>query len=159
MAVDGNRDIGGLWVGDGGEGVKYWLQVLTEITNRGVQDVLMLVGEGLKGLPEAVATVWPAAIVQTCVVHLMRNSFRYSARVGLGGDLRRLSSPSTRGATVAEAEERFLSVPGEVGAEVPGDRQALVEQLGFSSCRSCSSIVRSVSVVCTTNAIRIGQRP
>ena len=53
--------------GDGGEGAKYWQQVLTEIKNRGVEDVLMLVCDGLKGLPDSVATVWPATIAQTCV--------------------------------------------------------------------------------------------
>ena len=60
VTVEGNRDILGLWVGDGGEGAKYWQQVLTEIKNRGVDDVLMLVCDGLKGLPDAVGNVWPA---------------------------------------------------------------------------------------------------
>lgn len=67
-------------MGDGGEGAKYWLQVITEIKNRGVRDVLMLVCDGLTGLPDAVNTVWPAPIVQTCVVHLLRGSFRYAGR-------------------------------------------------------------------------------
>lgn len=53
---------------------------LTEIKNRGVHDVLMLVCDGLKGLPEAFGTVWPRTVVQTCVVHLLRNSFRCAAR-------------------------------------------------------------------------------
>lgn len=87
MTVDRNRDILGLRAGDGGEGAKYWLQVLTEIKYRGVEDVLMLVCDGLKGMPDSVDAVWPATIVQTCVVHLMRASFRYAARGGLGRDL------------------------------------------------------------------------
>jgi transposase-like protein len=62
------------------EGAKHWLHILTEIKNRGVNDVLMLVCHGLKGLPEVVGTVWPRTIVQTGVVHLLRNSFRYAAR-------------------------------------------------------------------------------
>ena len=69
VTVDGNRDILGLWAGDGGEGAKYWQQVLTEIKNRGVEDVLMVVCDGLKGLPDAVNNVWSQTIVQTCVVH------------------------------------------------------------------------------------------
>jgi putative transposase len=69
-----------IWAGDGGEGAKYWLQVFTELKNRGLEDVLMLVCDGLKGLPDAVETVWPRTIVQTCVIHLLRNSFRYAAR-------------------------------------------------------------------------------
>ncbi|WP_413230338.1 IS256 family transposase [Kitasatospora herbaricolor] len=80
VTVDGTRDILGLWACDGGEGAKYWLQVLTEIRNRGVEDVCMVVCDGLKGLPDAIGTVWPQAITQTCVVHLMRASFRYAAR-------------------------------------------------------------------------------
>jgi putative transposase len=70
VTVDGERDILGLWAGDGaGEGAKYWLAVLTEIRNRGTADVCIVVCDGLKGLPEALNPVWPQAIVQTCVVH------------------------------------------------------------------------------------------
>jgi putative transposase len=65
VTVEGKRDILGLWAGDGGEGAKYWLQVLTEIKNRGVADVCMVVCDGLKGLPEAIETVWPKALTQT----------------------------------------------------------------------------------------------
>jgi putative transposase len=67
---DGHRDILGLWAGDGGEGAKYWLHVLTEIKNRGVNDVLMVVCDGLTGLPDAVTATWPASITQTWGVHL-----------------------------------------------------------------------------------------
>ncbi|MFC0628804.1 IS256 family transposase [Kribbella deserti] len=82
VTVDGTRDILGLWAGEhgDGEGAKYWLRVLTEIKNRGVNDVCIVVCDGLKGLPDAVTTVWPPAIVQTCIVHLLRNSFRYASR-------------------------------------------------------------------------------
>src|SRR5215218_3114228 len=58
VTVDGCRDILGLWAGDGGEGAKFWLQVLTEIKNRGVQDVCILVCDGLRGLPDTVTNVW-----------------------------------------------------------------------------------------------------
>ena len=82
VTVDGERDILGLWAGEhgDGEGAKFWLRVLTELKNRGVRDVLMLVCDGLKGLPDSVNTVWEATIVQTCVVHLLRNSFRYASK-------------------------------------------------------------------------------
>ena len=76
----GERDILGLWAGDGGEGAKFWLAVLTEIKNRGTGDVCIVVCDGLKGLPEAITTVWDRAIVQTCVIHLLRNTFRYASR-------------------------------------------------------------------------------
>src|SRR6266581_5929462 len=62
VTVDGERDILGLWAGDGGEGAKYWLHVLTEIKNRGVADVCIVVCDGLTGLPDAISAVWPQAI-------------------------------------------------------------------------------------------------
>ena len=80
VTVDGQRDILGLWVGTGGEGAKYWLQVLTEIKNRGVDDVCIVVCDGLKGLPESIEATWPLAVVQTCVLHLLRNTFRLASR-------------------------------------------------------------------------------
>ena len=69
VTVDGERDILGLWAGDGGEGAKYWAHVLTEIKNRGTRDVCIVVCDGLTGLVDAVSSVWPQAIVQACVVH------------------------------------------------------------------------------------------
>jgi putative transposase len=69
VSLDGERDILGLWAGAGGEGAKFWMSVLTDLKNHGVKDVFFLVCDGLKGLPEVVANVWPAAIVQTCIVH------------------------------------------------------------------------------------------
>jgi len=80
VTVDGKRDILGLWIGTGGEGAKYWLQVLTEIKNRGVEDVCIVVCDGLKGLPESIEATWPLAVVQTCVLHLIRNTFRLASR-------------------------------------------------------------------------------
>jgi len=82
VTVDGTRDILGLWAGEhgDGEGAKFWLRVLTEIKNRGTKDCLIAVCDGLKGLPDAVAQVWPATIVQTCIVHLLRNTFNYASR-------------------------------------------------------------------------------
>ena len=82
VTVDGTRDILGLWAGEhgDGEGAKYWLRVLTAIKNRGTKDCLIVVCDGLTGLPDAVAAVWPQTIVQTRVVHLLRNSFKYASR-------------------------------------------------------------------------------
>jgi transposase-like protein len=113
VTVNGERDILGLWVGDGGEGAKYWHQVLTEILNRGTTDVLFVCCDGLKGLPEAIADVWPAAIVQTCVLHLIRNSFRYASKADwpeLAKDLRPIYSAPTEAAAsaaLAELEARW----------------------------------------------------
>jgi putative transposase len=80
VTVDGQRDILGLWAGQGGEGAKFWLAVLTEIKNRGVEDVCIVVCDGLSGLPDAIGATWPLAITQTCVLHLIRNTFRLASR-------------------------------------------------------------------------------
>jgi putative transposase len=63
VTVNGERDILGLWAGDGSEGARFWLSVLTEIKNRGVEDVRILVCDGLKGLPDSVTTAWPLSTV------------------------------------------------------------------------------------------------
>ena len=80
VTLDGERDILGLWAGTGGEGAKFWMSVLTDLRNRGVRDVFFVVCDGLKGLPEVVGNVWPETIVQTCIIHLIRNTFRLSSR-------------------------------------------------------------------------------
>src|SRR6476620_11803636 len=79
VTVAGERDILGLWAGDGGEGAKFWLSVLMEVKNRGVADVCIAVCDGLKGLPDAISPVWPLATVQQCIIHI-RNTFRYASK-------------------------------------------------------------------------------
>src|SRR5579885_212997 len=108
VTVAGERDILGLWVGDGSEGAKYWHQVLSEILNRGTVDVLIVCCDGLKGLPDAIADVWPQAIVQTCVLHLIRNSFRYASKADwaeLARELRPVYSAPTEAAARAALDE------------------------------------------------------
>src|SRR3954451_845212 len=80
VTLDGDKDVLGLWAGTGGEGAKFWLSVLTDLRNRGVKDVFFLVCDGLKGLPEVVGNVWPQTTVQTCLIHLIRNTFRLTSR-------------------------------------------------------------------------------
>ena len=80
VSLAGERDILGLWAGTGGEGAKFWMSVLTDLRNRGVKDVFFVVCDGLKGLPDVVSNVWPHAIVQTCIIHLLRNTFRLTSR-------------------------------------------------------------------------------
>ena len=80
VTLAGERDILGLWAGTGGEGAKFWMAVLTDLRNRGVTDSFFVVCDGLKGLPEVVGNVWPQAVVQTCVIHLIRNTFRLTSR-------------------------------------------------------------------------------
>ena len=73
---DGSRDVLGLWI-EQTEGAKFWLKVFNELRNRGVEDVLIAVVDGLKGFPESIETAFPLATVQTCIVHLIRNSLDY----------------------------------------------------------------------------------
>jgi putative transposase len=80
VSLDGERDILGLWASPGGEGAKFWMSVLTDLRNRGVRDVFFVVCDGLKGLPEVVGNVWPQAIVQICIIHLIRYTFRLTSR-------------------------------------------------------------------------------
>jgi putative transposase len=114
VTVDGKRDILGLWVGTGGEGAKYWLQVLTEIKNRGVDDVCIVVCDGLKGLPESIAATWPLALVQTCVLHLVRNTFRLASRADwdkMARDLRPVYT-AVNEADAARCLEEFHTIWG-----------------------------------------------
>ena len=79
--LDGHKDILGMWAGDGdGESAKFWFAVLTDLKNRGVRDVFFVVCDGLKGLPDSVGAVFPLATVQTCIIHLIRGTFRYASR-------------------------------------------------------------------------------
>jgi putative transposase len=73
---DGTKDILGLWI-EQNEGAKFWLRVMNELRNRGVEDVLIAIVDGLKGFPEAITAVFPQAQVQTCIVHLIRHSLAF----------------------------------------------------------------------------------
>jgi putative transposase len=74
--LSGNKELMGLWIGES-EGAKFWLNVLTELQSRGVQDILIAAVDGLTGFPEAIESVFPQTEVQLCIVHLVRNSLRY----------------------------------------------------------------------------------
>ena len=94
-------------IGPGGEGAKYWLQVLTEIKNRGVEDVCIVVCDGLKGLPESITATWSASLIQTCVLHLIRGTFRLAGRQDWDALARGLR-PIYTAPTEAAARERFV---------------------------------------------------
>jgi transposase-like protein len=151
VTCEGTRDILGLWAGDGGEGAKHWMQVLTEIKNRGVRDVLMLVCDGLTGLPDAVNAVWPDTIVQTCVVHLLRNSFKYAARQDWDKIAKALR-PVYTAPTEDAAMERFLEFEQAWGRKYP----AIVGLWNRSWAEFVPFLQFDVEIrkiVCTTNAI------
>jgi putative transposase len=151
VTCEGRRDILGLWAGDGGEGAKYWLHVLTELKNRGVADVLMMVCDGLAGLPEAITTVWPRTVTQTCVVHLLRNSFRYAGRQHWDAIAKALR-PVYTAPTEAAARERFSEFTAAWGAKYPAVvrlwERAWAEFVPFLAF---DTEIRRV--ICSTNAI------
>src|SRR5438270_111132 len=76
VRADGRKEILGLWI-EQTEGAKFWLRVMAELKNRGVEDVLIAVVDGLKGFPDAITAVFPQAQVQTCIVHLIRGSLEF----------------------------------------------------------------------------------
>ena len=126
--------------------------MLTEIKNRGVADVCMVVCDGLKGLPEAIEAVWPQAITQTCVVHLLRNSFRYASKTGLGGDRQGPEAGLHRAHGGGRAGRASSSSPASGRQRYPAIirlwENAWAEFVPFLQF---DTEIRSV--VCTTNAI------
>lgn len=120
VTVEGMREILGIWAGEpgDGEGAKYWLRVLTEIRNRGVKDTLMVVCDGLKGLPESIEAVWPDATVQTCIVHLLRNTYRYASKRDWDA-LRRDLKPVYQAQSEADARAAFENLTENWGERYP----------------------------------------
>ena len=114
----GERDVLGLWVGTGGEGAKHWMSVLAELRNRGVVDVCIAACDGLKGLPEAIAEIWPLATVQGCVVHLVRATLRYASKAHWGAITKALRTVYTA-PTADAAEARFAEFEAVWGARYP----------------------------------------
>jgi len=103
IGMDGMKDVLGIWI-EKNEGAKFWLSVFTELKNRGMHDVLIACVDGLKGLPEAIESVYPEAVVQLCIVHMVRNSLKfvsYKDRKRVVADLKTVY----RAATVDQAEE------------------------------------------------------
>ena len=95
--MEGHKEILGLWIAQT-EGAKFWLSIVTELKNRGVQDIFIACVDGLKGFPEAIETVYPRAIVQLCIVHMVRNSLNYvgwNKRKEVAADLHLIYSAAT----------------------------------------------------------------
>ena len=114
----GHKDVLGLWAGTGGgETAKFWMSVLAELKNRGVADVFFVVCDGLKGLPDSVEAVFPQAVVQTCIIHLIRNTFRYTAGPGkcliheIPAMFRHLAAPPVVGLRRSAAVRLLGSLP------------------------------------------------
>jgi putative transposase len=115
--LEGNKDLLGLWIGEA-EGAKFWLGILNELQNRGVQDILIAAVDGLKGFPDAIENVFPQTEIQLCIVHMIRNSLRYVGWKERKAVARALKTIYT--AATAEAAEQALDVfEAEYGDRYP----------------------------------------
>lgn len=126
VLADGSKEILGLWI-EQTEGAKFWLRVMNELKNRGCQDLLIAVVDGLKGFPEAITAVFPQTIVQTCIVHLIRHSLEFvSYKDRCAGVESHLPRPRCRG-----GPEGAGGLRGRVlGPEISRYRSKLAAQLG-----------------------------
>src|SRR5256714_12085871 len=129
VTVEGTRDILGLWAGDGGEGAQFWLQGVTELKNRGVADVCMVVCDGLKGLPDAIEATRSLAGVQTCIIHLPRNRFPFAGRQHWDGIAKALR-PVYTAPTEAAAKQRFAEFRRGLGRPVSCHHPVVGQRLG-----------------------------
>jgi transposase-like protein len=114
---EGEREVLGLWIADN-EGAKFWLSVMNELRNRGVQDILIAVVDGLKGFPDAITAAFPETTVQTCIVHLIRHSMNFCSwkdRKTVAADLR----PIYEAPTAEEAARQLDSFEGKWGDKYP----------------------------------------
>lgn len=151
VTLDGEKDILGLWAGTGGEGAKFWMSVLTDIKNRGVKDTFFLVCDGLKGLPEVVTNVWPLTTVQTCIIHLIRNTFRLASKKdwdALRRDVKPIYTAPNATAARAAFEELTERWGRKYGAIVRLWENAWEEFIPFLDYD-----VEIRRVICSTNAI------
>lgn len=115
--MSGEKELLGIWIAQT-EGAKFWLQVVTELKNRGVQDIFIACVDGLKGFPEAIETVYPKTAVQLCIVHMVRYSLNYVSwklRKEIAADLRTIYTA----ATVEEAEQRLDEFEAKWGEDYP----------------------------------------
>jgi len=151
VSLAGERDILGLWAGTGGEGAKFWMAVLTDLRNRGVTDTFFVVCDGLKGLPEVVSNVWPQAIVQTCIIHLIRNTFRLTSRK-YWDEIKRDLKPIYTAVNATAARAGFDEL-----AEKWGQRYPAVVRLWDNAWAEFIPFldydVEIRTVICSTNAI------
>lgn len=119
--LDGHREILGHWVGDGGEGANFWLSVVTDLQNRGVQDVFLAAIDGLTGFKEAIQAVFPQAKVQRCVIHQIRNSLKYVVwkdRKAFVADLKTVYQAATRDEALSSLSRLEQTWSGKYGAAV-----------------------------------------
>jgi len=151
VSLAGEKDVLGLWAGTGGEGAKFWMSVLTDLRNRGVKDTFFVVCDGLKGLPEVVGNVWPLTTVQTCIIHLIRNTFRLASRKdwdAIKHDVKPIYTAVNAAAARAALDELTEKWGTKYGAVIRLWNNAWEEFIPFLDYD-----VEIRTVICSTNAI------
>jgi putative transposase len=151
VTLAGEKDVLGLWAGTGGEGAKFWMAVLTDLANRGVKDTFFVVCDGLKGLPDVVSNVWPLSIVQTCIIHLIRNTFRLASRKdwdAMKRDIKPIYTAVNADAARAALDELTVKWGSKYGAIIRLWNNAWDEFIPFLDYD-----VEIRTVICSTNAI------
>lgn len=147
---DGLREVLGLWIAEN-EGARFWLSVMNELRNRGVQDILIAVVDGLKGFPEAITAAFPETVVQTCIVHLVRHSLNFCSwkdRKAVATDLRRIYGAPTAEMATVELDAFEKKWTGKYASIAPAWRRAWAEVTPFFAF---DPAIRKI--VYTTNAI------
>ncbi len=147
---DGVREVLGLWIAEN-EGAKFWLSVMTALKNRGVQDILIAVVDGLKGFPEAITAAFPETTVQTCIVHLVRHSLNFCSwkdRKAVAADLRRIYEAATAEQAADELDAFEEKWAGKYASIAPAWRRAWQEVIPFFAF---DPAIRKI--IYTTNAI------
>src|SRR3954453_21443419 len=151
VTLDGEKDVLGLWAGTGGEGAKFWMSVLTDLRNRGLRDTFFVVCDGLKGLGDVVGNVWPQAIVQTCIIHLIRNTFRLSSRRDWDA-IKRAIKPIYTAVNATAARQAFDELADTWGRRYPAITK-LWESAWEEFIPFLDYYLEIRTVLCSTNAI------
>lgn len=151
VSLGGERDILGLWAGTGGEGAKFWMAVLTDLKNRGVNDTFFVVCDGLKGLPDVVSNVWPQALIQTCIIHLIRNTFRLTSR-RYWDEIKRDLKPIYTAVNAAAARAALDDLGDKWGARYPAVIR-LWDSAWSEFIPFLDYDIEIRTVICSTNAI------
>ncbi len=157
VTVNGGETFSGSGPATAAKAAKFWLVVLTEIKNRGAEDVCVVVCDDLKGLPESINTAWPLATVQTCIIHLIRNTFRFASRhyrEEIGKDLR----PVYTAPTEATTSERRRQIDAKWGSSIPRSRSSDAMP-GPSSRRSWTGMCRDPQDHLLDERDRVSQHP
>ena len=149
--TDGYKDVLGMWVSAGGEGAKFWLNVLTELQNRGVEDILIACVDGLKGFGDAIEALYPHTVVQRCVIHQIRRTLRYvtwTDQKEFLRDLKRVYQAKTR----EEGETNLLELAEQWGTKYPAAIRSWENNWDeLAACFDYPAQIRRL--IYTTNAI------